>query len=143
MIAAVAATAYVGVSARCIAGEEQTAPGRNKRDLEFQVASARFPEFCQHWQHDLRERERDNMTKLVFEQRNGFQTATYTGYGDVEVCEVHQSKEGFAIGKIVYEEFTYYLAGETLEAAMLGEKRRIAETRTTEIFRWENGKWFE
>jgi hypothetical protein len=140
------------ISADGVAGAE---PGRLRRDSapkaccsaaierEFAEASAQFPQFCQRWQQDLRDRERYNLTKLVFERKDGFETATYTGYGDVEVCEVHQSKDGFAIGKIVYAEFIYYLTGETPEAAMRAEKRPIAQTRTTEIFRWENGTWFQ
>ena len=74
--------------------------------------------------------------------KDGFQTATYTGYGDVKTCEAHQSKEGFSIGSITYEEFTYYLAGKTPEEALHGEKKPVSDTHTTEIFRWENNKWF-
>jgi hypothetical protein len=118
------------------------APERLKRDLEFKKASAQFQDFCRHWEQNLRERERDNLSKLMFTLKDGFQTATYTGYGDVKTCEAHQSKEGFSIGKIAYEEFTYYLAGKTPEEALQGEKKPISDTHTTEIFRWENNKWF-
>jgi hypothetical protein len=118
------------------------APERLKRDLEFKKASAQFPGFCWHWQQNLRERERNNLSKLVFTLKDGFHTATYTGYGGVKTCEAYQSKEGFSLGRITYEEFTYFLAGRTPEEALHGEKRPISNTRTTEIFRWENSKWF-
>ena len=118
------------------------APERLKRDLEFKKASAQFQDFCQHWEQNLRERERNNLSKLMFTLKDGFQTATYTGYGDVKTCEAHQSKEGFSIGRITYEEFTYSLAGKTPEEAVNGEKKPISDTHTTEIFRWENNKWF-
>ena len=117
-------------------------PERLKRDLDFKEASAQFPGFCQHWQQNLRERELNNFSKLVFTLKDGFHTATYTGYGDVKTCEAYQSKEGYSIGKITYEEFTYFLAGKTSEEAVRGEKKSISNTRTTEIFRWENSKWF-
>ena len=118
------------------------APERLKRDVEFKKASEQFQDFCQHWEQNLRERERDNLSKLTFTLKDGFQTATYTGYGEVKTCEAHQSKEGFSIGKITYQEFTYYLAGKTPEEALHGEKKPISDTHTTEIFRWENNKWF-
>jgi hypothetical protein len=118
-------------------------PGRLKRDLEFKEASAQFPDFCRHWEQNLRERERNNLSKAVFTLKDGFHSATYTGYGEIRTCEAHQSKEGFSIGKITYEEFVYYLAGKTPEEAAHGEKKAISDTHTTEIFRWENNKWFQ
>jgi hypothetical protein len=117
-------------------------PERSKRDLEFKEAFAQFPEFCRHWAENLRARERDNLSKLVFTLKDGFHTATYTGYGEVTTCEAHQSKEGFSIGRIIYEEFIYSLQGKTPDEATHGEKKPISDTHTTEIFRWENKKWF-
>jgi len=117
-------------------------PGRLKRDLEFKEASAQFPDFCRHWAQNLRERERDNLSKLVFTLKDGSHTATYTGYGEVTTCEAHQSKDGFSIGRISYEEFIYYLVGPSPEEAVRGEKKTISNIHTTEIFRWENKKWF-
>jgi hypothetical protein len=166
LIAAIAVAAWIQVRGECLAGEvpataavdraslESRAPTdtmrtralgmveRLKRDLEFKKASAQFPGFCQHWQQNLRDRELHNLSKLTFTTRSGFQTAIYTGYGEIERCDVHQSKEGFSIGTISYEEFTYYLVGPTREDAVRGQKRPIGATHTTEIFRWENGKWF-
>ncbi len=117
-------------------------PERLKRDQEFKEASAKFPDFCKHWADNLREREHDNLSKLVFTLKEGVHTATYTGYSEVTTCEAHQSKDGFSIGRIIYEEFVYSLEGKTPEEAKHGEKKPISDTRTTEIFRWEKQKWF-
>jgi hypothetical protein len=115
---------------------------REKLDLEFKKASEKFPEFCKHWEQNLRDRERDNRLKLVFTEKDGVHTATYVGYGEVKTCEAHQSKDGFSIGKISYEEFTYNLSGKTREEAAASEKTTVSDVHTTEIFRWENDEWF-
>jgi hypothetical protein len=117
-------------------------PERVKMDREFKKASAMFPDFCQHWEQNLRDRETDNLKKMNFMQKDGFETATYTGYGKVAGCEAHQSKDGYSIGKITYEEFIYYLAGKTRDEAAHAAPKTISDTHTTEIFRWENDKWF-
>jgi hypothetical protein len=117
-------------------------PERVKRDREFQKASGQFPDFCKHWEQNLRERERDNLAKLVFILKDGLHTGTYTGYGEVKTCEAHQSKDGFSIGVVKYEEFIYSMEGKTPEEASKAEKTTITNTHTTEIFRWEKDKWF-
>jgi hypothetical protein len=117
-------------------------PDRLKRDLEFKKAAALFPDFCRHWEQDLRERETNNLSKLRFDLKNGFETATYTAYSKVAGCESHQSKDGYSIGKLTYEEFIYYLAGKSRDEAKHAPPRAISDTHTTEIFRWDNGKWF-
>jgi len=117
-------------------------PERLKRDIEFKKASALFPGFCKHWEEDLREREIDNLQKLRFFQKDGYETATYTGYGKVGQCESHQSKDGYSIGKISYEEFIYYIVGKSEDEARHAAPKTVSDTHTTEIFRWDNGKWF-
>ncbi len=117
-------------------------PDRIKRDLEFKKAAALFPEFCRHWEQDLHERETNNLSKLKFDLKDGFETATYTAYSKVAGCESHQSKDGYSIGKITYEEFIYYLVGKSQDEAKHASPKAISDTRTTEIFRWDNGKWF-
>ncbi|HEY9157087.1 hypothetical protein [Candidatus Binatus sp.] len=117
-------------------------PERLKRDLEFKKAAALFPNFCRHWEQDLHDREINNLSKLKFRLKDGFETATYTAYGKVAGCESHQSKDGYSIGKITYEEFIYYLAGKSEDEARHAPPRAISDTRTTEIFRWDNDKWF-
>lgn len=118
------------------------APDRLKRDREFKTAAAQFPEFCHHWEQNLRDRETNNLQKLAFAIKDGFETATYTGYGKVSGCESHQSKDGYSIGKVTYEEFVYYLVGKTPDEARHAAPRPISDTHTTEIFRWEKSKWF-
>ncbi len=117
-------------------------PERIKRDIEFRKASALFPDFCKHWEQDLHEREINNLAKLQFVPKEGYETATYTGYGKVAGCESHQSKDGYSIGKISYEEFVYYIAGKSEDEARHAPPKTVSDTHTTEIFRWDNGKWF-
>jgi hypothetical protein len=117
-------------------------PGRIEMDREFKIASAVFPSFCQHWQQDLRDRETNNRNHLNFVEKDGYETATYTGYGKIEECESHQSKMGFSIGRITYEEFEYYIVGKTQTDAVHAAPKPVSDTHTTELFRWDNNKWF-
>jgi hypothetical protein len=117
-------------------------PDRIKRDIEFRKASALFPDFCKHWEQDLRDRETNNLTNLKFVPKEGYETATYTAYGKIAACESHQSKDGYSIGKITYEEFQYYIAGLSQADARHAVPKIVSDTHTTEIFRWDNGKWF-
>ena len=117
-------------------------PDRIKRDIEFRKASALFPDFCKHWEQDLHDRETNNLSKLKFVPKEGYETATYTAYGKVSGCESHQSKDGYSIGKITYEEFQYYIVGKSEDEARHAAPRTVSDTHTTEIFRWDNGKWF-
>ena len=117
-------------------------PERIKRDIEYRKASALFPDFCKHWEQDLHERETNNLSKLEFVPTEGFQTATYTGYGKITACESHQSKDGYSIGKLTYEEYTYSLSGKSEDEARHAVPKTINDLRTTEIFRWDKGKWF-
>lgn len=117
-------------------------PDRIKRDIEFKKASALFPDFCKHWGQDLHDREVNNLSNLQFVLKEGFETATYTGYGKIAECESHQSKDGYSIGKISYEEFVYYIVGKSEDEARHAAPKTVSDTHTTEIFRWDNGKWF-
>jgi hypothetical protein len=121
---------------------EKLTPERIKRNREFKVAFATFPDFCKHWEQNLRDREVNNVAKLNFSMKDGFETATYTGYGKIVGCEAHQSKDGYSIGKLSYEEFIYYIVGKTKEEARSAAPKAISDLHTTEIFRWENNKWF-
>jgi hypothetical protein len=121
---------------------ERLTPERIKRNREFKTASATFPDFCKHWEKNLRDREVNNVNKLNFREKGGFETATYTGYGKIVACESHQSRDGYSIGKLSYEEFVYYVVGKTREEARSAAPKAISDLHTTEIFRWENNKWF-
>jgi hypothetical protein len=115
---------------------ERLTPERIKRNREFRTASATFPDFCKHWEKNLRDREVNNLTKLNFSEKDGFETATYTGYGKIVGCESHQSRDGYAIGKLSYEEFVYYVVGKTKEEARSATPKAISDLHSTEIFRW-------
>jgi hypothetical protein len=117
-------------------------PERMKMDREFKKAAALFPDFCHEWEQKLRDRTTNNLNHLAFQIKDGWDTATYTGYGKVTSCESHESKGGFAIGKLTYEEFNYYIIGKTEDEAKHAAPKALSDTHTTEIFRWDHDKWF-
>jgi hypothetical protein len=117
-------------------------PERRRLDREFQQAAALFPSFCKDWEQKLRDRETNNIEHLELKLENGFETALYTGYSQVESCEAHQSPQGFSIGKLSYEEFHYLIKEKTLDEAKHAKGSKVDDTHTTEIFRWDKGKWF-
>ncbi len=117
-------------------------PMRLLRDREFKKASALFPAFCKDWEHKLHEREVNNENNIAWQLKDGYETGTYVGYGPVNYCEAHQSTEGFSIGKLKYDEMKYYLAGKTKEEAQHAKPQVQDTTATTELFRWDKGKWF-
>jgi hypothetical protein len=117
-------------------------PERRRLDHEYQEAAGLFPAFCKDWEQKLRDREANNIEHLAWKLENGFETANYTGYSQVESCESHQSPQGFSIGKLSYEEFHYLIKEKTLDEAKHSKGTRVDDTHTTEIFRWDKGKWF-
>ena len=117
-------------------------PLRLLRDKEFKTAAAEFPSFCKDWERKLHDREVNNLGHVAWTQKDGWQTATYTGYGPVQKCECHQSTDGYSIGKVTYEEFEYYLVGKTPDEAKAGKPKVTDTTATTELFRWDKSKWF-
>jgi hypothetical protein len=140
--AAVAPTEKKTLGQKVKALVEKLTPDRIKRDIEFRKASALFPDFCKHWEQDLHDRETNNLSNLKFVPKEGYETATYTAYGKIAACESHQSKDGYSIGKITYEEFEYYIVGRSEAEARHAAPKTVSDTHTTEIFRWDNGKWF-
>lgn len=117
-------------------------PMRMLRDKEFKKASVLFPAFCKDWEHKLREREVNNQKNIAWQAKDGYETGTYVGYGPVNYCEAHQSSEGFSIGKLKYDEVKYYIAGKTRDEAEHAKPQVQDTTATTELFRWDKGKWF-
>ncbi len=117
-------------------------PMRALRDREFKKASALFPAFCKDWEHKLHEREVNNEKSIAWELKDGYETGSYVGYGPVNYCEAHQSSDGFSIGKLKYDEVKYYLAGKTRDEAEHAKPQVQDTTATTELFRWDKGKWF-
>jgi hypothetical protein len=117
-------------------------PMRLLRDREYQKASAEFPDFCKDWGRKLHDREVNNQNHIAFQEKDGWETASYTGYGPVQKCECHQSKDGYSIGKVTYDEFRYYLVGKTTDDAKHATPKVTDSTATTELFRWDKEKWF-
>ena len=117
-------------------------PERRRMDREYQEAAPLFPAFCKDWEQKLRDREANNIEHLIWKLENGFQTAKYTGYSQIESCETHQSPQGFSIGKLSYEEFHYLIKEKTLDEAKHSKGTKVEDLHTTEIFRWDKGKWF-
>jgi hypothetical protein len=117
-------------------------PLRLLRDKEYKTASALFPSFCKDWGNKLHEREVNNLDHLNWQEKDGYETATYTGYGPIEKCECHQSSDGYSIGKVTYDEFQYYLVGKTADEAKHAKPKVTDSTATTELFRWDKNKWF-
>ena len=60
----------------------------------------------------------------------------------VESCQTKESVEGIPIGKITYDELSYYLAGKTVEEARRSSPKLVHQVHTLEIFSWDKNKWF-
>jgi len=118
-------------------------PSRMLMDRQFKKAAAAFPAFCNDWAQKLKQREQNNLAHIAWRFDNGFQTALYTGYSTVESCESHQSAQGFAIGKLSYEEFHYLIKAKNVDEEKTAKATPVDDTHTTEIFRWDKGAWFD
>jgi len=105
-------------------------------------ALATFPSFCRDWERKLHDREVNNLANITWQERNGYKTATYTGYGKIEHCECKPTPQGIPIGKLTYREMSYYLVGKTIEEAKHAAPKLLRRTDTLEIFSWEKNKWF-
>jgi hypothetical protein len=117
-------------------------PKRLFLDHEYKKAAAAFPTFCEKWSSYLKDREKNNLSHIAWRFENGFQTALYTGYSSIESCQAHQSPGGYALGKLSYEEYHYLIKAKTRDEALKTKAKPIDDTHTTEIFRWDKGKWF-
>jgi hypothetical protein len=133
------AEAAVGSEVR--ATIDQILSGNTRERARYAEAAAKFPSFCQDWARMLHDREVNNLDHLSWQERNGYQTASYTGYGKIESCECKES-EGIPIAKVSYQEITYYLAGKTVDDAKHAVPKLVGQVNTLEIFSWEKDKWF-
>jgi hypothetical protein len=109
---------------------------------EFETAFRRLPSFCRDWQSKLHEREISNLANLTWEEKSGWETATYVGYGKVDGCLCKESAEGVPIGKVTYDEYQYYLVGKTLNEAKTAKPKLTGTTHTLEIFAWDKEQWY-
>lgn len=116
-------------------------PGR-LRKREYKQAETAFPAFCRRWERLLHERELNNLGHIEWRPRAGYQTGFYTGYSGIKSCACKRSAAGFAIGKLTYQEMKYYVVGRTPEEARRVKPTVVELTPTTELFRWDHGKWF-
>ena len=136
-------------------GHDDSNPSALKAELErllarltpfqrhkYQLASAAFPSFCRDWERKLHDRETDNIAHIAWQQRGGYETASYVGYGPVESCTCKETQSGVPIGKLTYEEFSYYLVGKSLDEARLAKPKLLGQTNTLEIFSFEKDRWF-
>lgn len=108
---------------------------------KWEQARAALPGFCQDWDRMLHDREVNNLSHLEWHQQQGYQTATYTGYGKVQACKQKESDEGVPIGKVTYQEMNYYLAGKSIDEAR-SHPQLVGKTNTLEIFSFEKDRWF-
>jgi len=83
--------------------------------VKFEEGIAAFPSFCHEWEQKLRDRELNNLDHLAWQVRDGYETATYVGYSNVESCETKPTRTTL-LGKLKYEELRYYLVGKTVDA---------------------------
>jgi hypothetical protein len=114
---------------------------RAERRLYARAAAA-FPSFCSDWAHKLRVREADNLNSLNFQEKSGYETASYVGYGPIKSCECKESAEGIPLGKVTYDEQDYFLEGKTIDEAKHSSPKLVGITHTLEIFSWDKEKWF-
>jgi hypothetical protein len=108
---------------------------------KWEDASAALPAFCNDWSRMLHDREVNNLAHLDWHQQQGYETATYTGYGQIEGCEAKESDEGIPIGKVRYEEMNYSLSGKSIDDAK-SHRTLVGTTSTLEIFSYEKDRWF-
>jgi hypothetical protein len=108
---------------------------------KWEEATAALPGFCEDWDRMLHDREINNLSHLEWHEKQGYQTASYTGYGKVEDCQAKESDEGVPIGKVTYDEMSYYLSGKSIDDAK-AHPQVVGKTSTLEIFSWEKDKWF-
>ena len=108
---------------------------------KWEEATAALPGFCQDWDRMLHDREVNNLSNLEWHEKQGYETATYTGYGKVQDCQGKESEEGVPIGKVTYQEISYYLAGKSIDDAK-AHPQVVGKTSTLEIFSYEKDRWF-
>jgi hypothetical protein len=109
---------------------------------KYEQASEAFPSFCRDWERKLHDRETDNIAHIAWQQRGGYETASYVGYGPLESCTCKETPSGVPIGKLIYEEYSYYLVGKSLDEARQAKPKLVGQTNTLEIFSFEQDRWF-
>ena len=109
---------------------------------QFQIASAKFPDFCREWSHKLSVREHDNIEHIKWTKHDGVETGSYVGYSPIESCTCKEATNGVAVGILTYRQFDYTLSGKSLTEAKHAAPHTVSVTPTREIFAYDKGKWF-
>ena len=117
-------------------------PERIKRDIEFRKASALFPDFCKHWEQDCTSAKSITSRNCNSFRRKATKPRPIPAMARSPAASRISRKMVYSIGKISYEEFEYYIAGKSEDEARHAQPKTVSDTHTTEIFRWDNGKWF-
>jgi hypothetical protein len=114
--------------------------GTRHSSSEYERASRALPEFCRQWQSKLEQRGKDQAELLEWQDREGWQTATYRGYSPIQSCTC-KLMDGVPVGELTYKTVEYYLAGHTVEEARHARPIVAGSTNTIEIVRWKDGRW--
>jgi hypothetical protein len=109
---------------------------------QFQIASAKFPDFCRDWSHKLSVREHDNIEHIRWTKHDGVETGSYVGYSPIESCTCKEASNGVAVGVLTYHQFDYTLSGKSVTEAKRAAPHAVSVTPTREIFAYDKGKWF-
>ena len=131
----------INVQSKVKTTAEQAPPLNAFERREYEHAAESFRSFCRDWEHKLRDRQLNNLTNIAWEERAGYETATYSTYGKIETCECKMSRQLIPIGKLTYKEMNYYLVGRTIDEAKRAKPKLIGTTNTVELFTWKNGRW--
>ena len=115
-------------------------PSHAVSSTEYERAARSFPEFCRAWQRKLDEDAKNQKNLLQWQDRDGWKTATYSGYGPIRSCTC-KLRDGVPLGRITYEEIEYYIAGRTVVEARNAQPIAAGSTNTIVILRWEKGRW--
>lgn len=121
---------------------QQLTEGTTAERRLYARAAAAFPHFCQDWARMLRDRETNNLSSLNWQEKSGYETASYVGYSPIKTCECKESAEGIPLGKVTYDEESYYVVGKTIDEAKHNAPKIVGITHTLEIFSWDKNKWF-
>src|SRR5579885_3211798 len=136
---------YFSILAGLLAVTAATRPAlaRSSKDAvtaDYERAARALPEFCREWHSKLEERVSEQADLMEWQDREGWKTATYRGYGPIESCTC-KLQDGVPVGEITYQTIEYYLAGHTVEEARHARPIVAGRTHTIEILRWKDGRW--
>ena len=102
----------------------------------------KFKTFCDGWMEKLRERERNNISRIEWKPGGTGVVGEYVGYdtqnftvGDITNVETKP------VGRVVYMELKMRLSGNSQVDALAQKPEVVERTEVTELFRYERGSW--